>query len=68
MAAGGPRTWPGFTPNPPKNTETIYDGSWGAANLARIHGLPTPQKNKTKKKMQRKKRDGRKTPKASHAA
>ena len=29
--------------------ETIYDGSWGAANLARIHGLPTPQKTKPKR-------------------
>src|SRR5882724_9182203 len=29
---------------------------------------PNPLKNKTKKKMQRKKSNGRKTPKASHAA
>jgi len=43
--------------------ETIYDGSWGAANLARIHGLQPP---KTKPKDQaKKKRDGGKTPRAS---
>jgi len=23
--------------------ETIYDGSWGAVNLDRIHSLPTPK-------------------------
>jgi len=51
MAAGGPRTWPGFTASqPPKKHKTIYDGSWGAENLARIHGLSTPQKTKPKRR------------------
>jgi len=57
MAAGGRK--PGQDsrlPNPPKNTETIYDGSWGAANLARIHGLPTPPKKNQKE--QAKKKEG----------
>jgi len=37
-----------------KVVETIYDGGWGAANLARIHGLPTPQKTQPKRRCKEK--------------
>jgi len=49
-----------------KVVETIYDGGWGPRTWPGFTP-PTPKKH-NKKKMQRKKRDGRKTPKASEAA
>ena len=36
-----------------KVLDTIYNGSLGAANLARIHSLQTPQKTPKKKHKER---------------
>ena len=69
MAAGGPRTWPGFMASqPPKKHRNYLWWQLGGREPSQDSQPPSPPKNKTKKNRQRKKRDGGKTPKASNAA